>query len=399
MSAPSSLPLPLRTPQASVRSLHLLLASANFAVGLGAFVVIGLISVLSRDFGLSKAQAGWVMTVYALVYALSSPLLVALTGKLERARVLMLGMGLLTLATAVSGFSSNYVTLLVARAILALGAGLVTPVASAIAVASVPAAQRGKALAAVFGGLTLAQAFGIPLGTWFGYAFGWRSSFLAIAALSALILLLLGWFVPKGLTLQPTSLATLRQALSQPRWVLSLGFIVFFMGSVFSVITYFTPWLETVYGLGQTGITGFLLIFGGGAIVGNLLGGNLTDRLGPVWTLLGLGLALMILMPVLTLLHLPLPLFALLLALWSVAGWSVHVPQQARLASLDPAKVPVLLALHAAGLYIGNSLGSLLGGLTLGSAGYAWLGVTGAVLAGLALLTLWLAERPAALAA
>src|SRR4051794_18373502 len=91
-----SAPVPLLAPvAASQRKLHLLLALANFAVGMGAFSTIGVLSPIAADLHISAAEAGWLMTVYALVYALSSPLLVATTGRFERAQILVLGLSLL----------------------------------------------------------------------------------------------------------------------------------------------------------------------------------------------------------------------------------------------------------------------------------------------------------------
>jgi DHA1 family inner membrane transport protein len=377
------------------RSLHFLLAAANFMVGLGAFAVVGLLSAMGTEFGLSKAEAGWVMTTYALIYAVASPLLVALTGKQDRAKVLLMGMGMLTLGSVLTAVAPTYPVLLLARVFMAIGGGLVTPVASAIAVASVLPELRGRALATVFGGLTIAQAFGIPLGTWFGFTFGWRFTFAGIALLTGLSALMLWQWVPRGLVVQPVSLTTLKAALAQPRWLLAVSFMVLFMGSAFAVVTYFTPFLEARYGLGREGITALLLVFGFGAIIGNQIGGRLTDRIGPVKTLAVLSLVQIIVMPILTLLHQPLASFTFVLALWSIAAWSVHVPQQARLAALAPDKAPVLLALHSSSIYIGNSVGALIGGQTLALANYDWLGVSGAFLVVLALPTLWLVSRMA----
>jgi DHA1 family inner membrane transport protein len=375
----------------TTHTFHRLLALANFAVGISAFVVIGLMSTLASEFALSKAQAGWMMTTYALVYAFSSPLLVALTGKRERAYVLLSGMALLAVGSLLTALAPHYGVILMARVCMALGAGLVTPVASAIAIASVPPTERGHALAKVFGGLTIAQAFGIPLGTWFGFTFGWRSTFAGIALLTALLTLFLGFKLPRGLAVQATSLRTLREALIRPYWLAAIAFTLLFMSSAFTIVTYFTPLLEARYGLTRNGITALLVIFGSGAIVGNMLGGAATDRIGAGKTLALLCGALILLTPLMTLFPLPLVLFTGVMAAWSIAGWSVHVPQQARLAALDPSKAPVLMALHAAALYLGNSLGAFVGGQVLERAGYEGLGLTSALLAALALFSLWVA--------
>jgi predicted MFS family arabinose efflux permease len=135
------------------------------------------------------------------------------------------------------------------------------------------------------------------------------------------------------------------------------------------------------------------LVFGAGAILGNAFGGFLTDRIGPFRALVLLCSVQFVAMPALTLLHVPLLLTGALILGWSVFGWSVNVPQQARLAALDPARAPVLIALHAAAIYVGTSVGSLVGGRVLIHFGHSVLGLVGAGLMGTAWLSLMWAKR------
>lgn len=365
-----------------------LLSVANFAVGMGAFVVIGVLSPVAADLRISSAEAGRLLTVYALVYAIASPLLIALTGALDRARLLTGGLVLFGVGAVLCALSSSLEGVLAARAVMALGGAVVTPVAASIGVALVSPQERGRALALVFVGLTLAQALGVPFGAWLGYAYGWRTAFGVVAVLCVATVLLCLWRLPRGVRVPVATLASLGAVFSSWRQSLAVAFTALFIGSVYVPYTYVAPFLESRYGLGRDGVTLVLVLFGLGAVLGNAVGGRLTDRIGPQRTLTGLAIAQIVCMPALTLLPLPLAAFVALLTVWSVCGWSFMVPQQARLAAMSPQQVPVLLALNAAAIYVGGSVGSAVGGLALGLGGFAVLGLVGGSIAALALLSL-----------
>jgi DHA1 family inner membrane transport protein len=372
-----------------------LLALVNFAVGMGAFVVIGILSPVAADLGIGKAQAGWLLTVYAVAYALSSPLLVAMTGRVDRTWALVGGMAAFSVGALAAALSGSLFTVLAARCLMALGAGIVTPVAASVGVALAGAEGRGRALAVVFGGLTLAQALGVPLGAWLGYAYGWRMAFGVVVLLSASATAALAAWLPRGIRVPVATLASLAGVLGSLRQSVAVSFTALFIGALYVFYTFLAPFLEARYQLGRDGVTVVLAIFGAGAVVGNSVGGVLTDRIGPHRTLMLLCAAQLGLLPTLTLLPMPLVLFAAGVAIWSVCSWSFMVPQQARLATLAPERIPVLFALNAAAIYVGGSIGSALGGATLQAAGFELLGPIGASLALLALGSLLWGRPPA----
>jgi predicted MFS family arabinose efflux permease len=365
-----------------------LLALANFVIGMGAFVVVGVLSPVAVAFGVDRAQAGALMTVYAATYAVASPLLVAGTGRLDRRRLLSIGLALFALGAGAAALAPSFGLLLAARALMALGGGLVTPVAASMGVALAGPGQQGRALSIVFGGLTLAQVLGVPAGAWLGYAFGWPAAFAVVAVLSLLGLAAIALALPAGIAVPVATLASLGAVLRSGRLMAAVSFTALFIGALYVCYTFLAPLLETLYGLSRDGVTGMLLLFGLGAVVGNAMGGRLTDRIGSGRTLVLLCLAQSLLMPALTLPTWPLAAVGALIFTWSVFGWSFMVPQQARLAALDPARLPVLFALNASAIYIGATLGSSVGGAVLKGLGLHALGLFGAVLALAALTSL-----------
>ena len=232
-----------------------------------------------------------------------------------------------------------------------------------------------------------------------GYQFGWHAAFHCASALSLACLVAVARAVPAGIRVPPVSLSTLGEVLTTPRLVVAVSLTAFFLGGMYVLYTFMGPFLEATQGLGRDGVTAMFTLFGVGAVLGNAMGGFLTDRIGPRRTLIVLGVAQLLIMPALTGLGLGLPAAALMVLLWSVFGWSFMVPQQARLASLDPARTAVLFALNASAVYAGSSVGSTFGAALLAATGYVWLGLGGGLLVLLGLATLWMVKAPAKQAA
>jgi predicted MFS family arabinose efflux permease len=378
------------------RPLLILFACANFAIGLGAFVAVGVLSPIAATFGLSKADAGWVMTAYSLAYAVSSPVLVALTGRIDRARLLTAALTLFAAAAAATAAAPNFTVMLIARGLMAVGAGLMTPVAAAIAATLTTAENRGKALSLVFVGFTVAQAIGVPTGSWIGYAFGWRWAFGAVTALAAIAAVGVFLKTPRGLRAPGGALSTLGATLVSPLHTSALVLTVCVFAAMYCVYTFIAPFLEQRYGLGRDGVSLLLGLLGVSGIAGNWLGGLLTDRVGPGWTVTLICASLTLLFPAATVLVLPLAALAVLTALWSLVGFAFMAAQQARLVSLDPSRASTLLALNAASIYLGGAIGAYAGGETLKAVGFAGLGPAAAVFTLLGLGSIALTRRPAA---
>lgn len=366
------------------------LSACNFVIGMGAFVVIGLLEPLGADMDRSAAQAGQLMTVYAIAYAVLSPVLVALTGRIGRRRVLTAALALFALAAVMAAAAPGFGTLGASRIVAAAGAGMFTPVAAAVAAALYPAEQRARVLAAVFFGLTLSQVIGVPAGSFIAYTFGWRWAFAVVLALCLPCLWLIWTRVPAGLRFQPVSMADLAGILSQGRTMLAITFTGTFLGAIYVLYTYLAPLLSQTMGFGRDGITLALVIFGVGAVGGNILGGFLADRFGWRRTLLGLCVGQMALMPLFSMLPAPVPLVLLLTFCWAVFGWAFMAGQQMRLITFSGPRAPVVLALNAAAIYVGAALGSALGGIVIAKFGIATLGLAAGLAATLALLHLWI---------
>jgi predicted MFS family arabinose efflux permease len=375
------------------------LAFINFAVGAGAFLVIGMLSPLAQLLSMSKVQAGWVMSAYALGYALTSPLLIALTGGLRRRTVILAGIGIFIAASVLSALAPTPAMLYAARVLAAIGAGMVTPVAAAIAVATSTEGTHGKALSFVFAGMTIAQVVGVPGGAFIGYAFGPAAAFVTAAILCVLGFVWVALAVPRDVRFQPQSLATLGRTILSPRHLVAVLLTVTIATSGYLGVTFMGPLAELRLGMGGNGVALMLVAGGIGAFVGNIIAGRLTDRLGASRSLLLFLIGQALLLPAFTLIPYGLALGLALSFCWFLVSWGFTVPQQTRLMELDAKTQGVMLALNAAGIYLGSGIGAAIAGVVYERWGIEATGIVGGLIATAAIMHLlfsdWLIKRAA----
>ncbi|MER6122193.1 MFS transporter, partial [Streptomyces sp. NPDC001795] len=379
-----------------VRLRLLLLALGTFAVGTDGMVMAGILPLIARDLDISLTAAGQVVTVFALSYGILAPVLATVTAKWPRRRALLTALAVFTLANSLTALAPSYGVLLGTRVLAAVGAALYTPTANAVATTLVPPERRGRAIAVVMGGLTVATALGVPLGTWIGRT-DWRETMwlvtgLGAAAFTGLALLL------RELP-QPVSGLSLRDRLSplaDPR-VLGAALTTFLVFLAFqTTYIYYTLATRPATGGDQDRLTLLLLVSGIAAVGGSQLGGRLVDRWGPRPVILSACVAYLALAAAQpwTLRTMPTALAAS--ALTPLAGWSIAVALIARLASLEPAKAPVLVSLNSSALYLGMAAAGGTGSLAIALFGDRWFVCAGAGLMALATGVAALTTRPPA---
>jgi len=265
------------------------LALSAFAIGTEAFVIAGLLPAISADLLISAPAAGQLVTIYALAYAIGSPILAVTFHNIDRKSVLTLALSCFILSNLLAVAAPGFAMLMAARVLMALSAGLCTPTALGVAVAIAPPERRGRAVALVTSGLTVATVIGVPLGTMIGNQIAWRATFVMVAAFGAVALTGLLLRLPRGL---PTGSATFAQRLAVARHTDMLYALATTTLWAIGGLTVFTYLAIALRGIGFSAweISLALLVFGLAAAIGNILGGQLADRLGNTRTS-GLGLA------------------------------------------------------------------------------------------------------------
>ena len=386
-----TLALPTQT-----RLTLLALSLGNFMVGIAAFVVLGLMSTITRTLSIDPAEGGRLLTYYAFAYAIGSPLLVAGTGRWPRRVVVTVAMLLVGLGSIACALAPTLGGMELARILTAFGGGLYSPAIAAVAVSLVPPERRGWALAQVFIGFTAAQGIGNPIGAWLGYTFGWQTAFYVVGILALAMALALWRIVPAATAFRPTSLGELVRILITPYMLVPLLFTVFYVSAGYTTLTYLTLILETRLGLGGTGIAIVLAIYGGMAFVAAVISGWLADAVAPSRLLYALCAALAVLMPLVTQGPTETISATVILAAWSLCSWSHFTAQQTRLVSISPEFAQLLLALNSSMLYVGIAMGSLLASKLLPISDFRGLAVGAVVQLAVATLVLLIGDRMAA---
>jgi predicted MFS family arabinose efflux permease len=364
------------------------MALGTFAIGTEGFMIAPLLPRLAGDLSVSVAAAGQLVSVFALTYAVSSPILTALTGALNRRRLLVLSMIGFALANVFAFAAKDYWTLMAARVLLAVAAGLYVPNANALAGALVRPERRGAALAIVSGGTTIAVALGVPLGSIIGAKFGWRAMFagVAVLALVATLGLLAGLARDVGSKLPATGLRERLGVIRQPAVLRTLLVTTLWATGAYTVYTYIASLLYAAAGIEGPYLSAVLFVWGLSAAAGIFAGGTLTDKHGAERVirsgLIFLALAFASLSMSATLLPKAVAVVPVLVAIvvWGLSAWAFFPAQQTRLIGIAGIRVaPIVLSLNASFMFLGFSFGAALGSVTLTYAAPSALGWVGSL--------------------
>ena len=371
------------------------LALGAFAIGTESFMVAGLLPALAADLQVSATRAGQLVLLFALSYAIGSPLMAALCARFGRRPLLIASLAAFSGLTLAASMAQGFAQLALARVALGLVAGVFLPTASAVAAAMVSPALRGRALAIVTGGGTVAVALGVPLGAWIAGWGGWRTAYLLIAAVAALATWGLAIGLPRGLASAPAAARTPSFSVAREPGVLpALLTTMLWATGGFSFYTYIALFLSGTLGFGAEGVGAVFCAIGVAAAFGTAAGGWATDRFGADRVAQGFALMLVAILGGLSFSAqmlprgLALPLIVGLSTLWGFAGWGFGPAQAVRLIRLAPDRAPMTLSLNASAVYLGIAAGSGLGGVVIDAVGVGAVGWAGAAcqLAGLGLM-------------
>ncbi|MEV6977152.1 MFS transporter [Kitasatospora sp. NPDC093806] len=373
----------------------LLLALGTFAVGTDSMVTAGILGPVADDLGVSVTAAGQLVTVFALGYALLAPPLAALTARWPRRWLLLTALTVFGAANALSALAPSYGLLLATRVLAAAGAALYTPTANAVATTLVAPERRGRALATVLGGMTVATALGVPLGTWVGRS-DWRLTMWLVTVLSVVALAGLALLLRELPT--PTATPGLRDRLTPLRDRRVLGAasttLVFFLAFQ-SVYIYLATAVAPATGGHADRLSLILLVTGLASVAGSWLGGRLVDRVGVRRVLLVAAAVAAVAFTTLPWAGRSMPGALAYAVVTPLAGWAVSVALPHRLASIDPANAQLLISLNSSALYLGMAAGGAAGSTAIALLGERWFPLAATVLALAAAATAWVTTRDA----
>lgn len=367
----------------------------GFAIGTTEYASVGVLPQIADDFRVNLARAGLVISGYALGVSFGSPILAALTGSLSRKTLMLAIMALFVVANAAAALSTSYEMLIAARVVTALPHGIFFGVGAAIAASFVSEDRRASAVAIVFGGLSIAVAAGVPIATVIGQRLGWPMSYWFVAAVGFVSLVAMAATMPRKLDIAPAgSLMDQIKVLGSGRLLMAFGMNFCAWGGTFVAFAYLPSILADITGFSPNGVAWMLALYGVSVIVGNFLGGRVSDKAVVPALVLMLGAQAAVLLiftftapsmigSILTLGVLGALMFC------NIPGLALYVVQLTM--RYRPGSVDIASTINVSAANAGIALGAFIGG-TVADSGLG-LGATpwvGAIMVGVGLLlTLW----------
>lgn len=370
-----------------IRLALLALALGGFAIGSTEFVAMGLLPNIASDllpklYAVSpadaNAQAGWMISAYALGVVVGAPTIAAAAARWPRKRLLLWLLVTFTVGTLAAVVAPTFGLVLVARFVAALPHGAYFGIASLVAASLMGPGKRGRGVAFVLSGLTIANVVGVPAITWIGQQAGWRVAYLAVAVIFALTFAAVLLAVPWQAGNPEATMRRELKAFGRPQVWFTLGIGAIGFGGLFALYTYIAPIVTDVAGLPEWAVPLILVCCGLGMTVGNLVGGAMADR-SVKRTMLTFFVVLMVALVGVGLLAQNWVVLAAGVFLVGASSSAISPAIQTRLMDVARDSQSIAAALNHSALNIGNSLGAYLGGVAIAAGlGYrapVWVGL------------------------
>jgi len=345
------------------------LVLAMFAFGTGDFIVAGILRELADGLAVSEAVAGQLVTVYSVVYAVTAPVAAVVTARWSRRGLMVGGMSLFVASNAVAALSTSYSLLMGTRVTSAVAAAVITPLCFSVAGTLPPEGTRGKALGFVGGGLMLAMVLGVPLGTLVGGQYGWPAAFWFVAGAGVLVLAGMITLLPPLPVGAQLGLRARLAPLASGGVVRGLASMLIVSAGGMMMLTYIAP---VMFAAGEVTTDGIAVLFLAAGIAGaaaTVIGGAGADRFGPLRMIVTGAVVLVVSMLTLALMvgrgGTPLILLVVLAVVWSLAIGTLNPPLQVWLLRWAGPAANEVMALNSSAIYLGTSIGGVLGGVLL----------------------------------
>ena len=351
------------------------LAFGTLGLGIAEFVMMGILPDVAKDLGISIPVAGHFISAYALGVCVGAPVLI-LARKHPLKHILLALVTLMMVGNTCAALAPNYWVLLLARFISGLPHGAYFGVASIVAEKLADKGKGSEAVSIMIAGMTIANLFGVPLGTSLSNSISWRVTFLLVGCWGVIILYYIWRWVPHVEGLKDTGFKGQFRFLKTPAPWLILGATALGNGGVFCWYSYINPLLTEVSGFTAESITALMVLAGFGMVVGNLVSGRLSDRYTP--GTVGTTVQAMICIVLLLIFFLsPYPwLSALLMCLCTAGLFAVSSPEQVLIIRVAKGGEMLGAACVQVAFNLGNAIGAYVGGLAI-SGGYRYPALAG----------------------
>jgi len=351
------------------------LAFGTLGLGIAEFTMMGILPYVARDLNISIPVAGHFISAYALGVCAGAPMLIV-ARKRPLKHILLVLMALMLVGNLGAAMAPDYWLLLAARFISGLPHGAYFGVASIVAGKLADEGKSSEAVSIMIAGMTVANLFGVPLGTSLSHMLSWRVTFLLVGCWGLIVLYYIWRWVPVIEGLKDTGFKGQFRFLKTPAPWLILGATALGNGGGFCWYSYITPLLTNVSGFSAESVTALMVLAGFGMVVGNLVSGRLSDRYTPgkVGTVVQ-GMICILLLMIFFLSPNPW-CSAILMALCTAGLFAVSSPEQVLIIRVAPGGEMLGGACVQIAFNLGNAIGAYVGGLAL-SGGYRYPALAG----------------------
>lgn len=342
-----------------------LLTTLTFIVGLVELIIGGILPFIAADLDISLGQAGLLISAFSLSFAIAGPVLLSLTAKMERKKLIMIVLVLFLFSNGIAVVSNSLLVLLISRILSASGAALLVSLCLTIASQISLEAYRSRAIGTVLMGVSASLVLGVPLGLFLGNEWGWRAPFVFIVAVTFILMILIQFTLNPIKPKPYVPLSTQLRALRKPTILLVHSVsILFFIGHL-TLYAFLTPFLQSTLHVSGNALSFLYLLFGIAAICGSWFGGYASDRFGNRQTMvvaLAFFAFVLFIVPLVStngLLLIP------LLMLWNFLSWTITPAIQGHLVASAPKTSDIQQSINNSATHVGMAIGSVVGGLTI----------------------------------
>ena len=236
--------------------------------------VIGILPLIAETFHVTVPEAGWTVSIFALVVALSAPITPLLFSGVNRKKVMLLALGIFTLSNIISMLTSNFTVLLIARALPAFLHPVYVSMAFTVAAASVSKEKAPKAVAKVFIGVSAGMVLGVPVTSYIASEVSFTMGMAFFTVINALVFIATILFVPSMPVKEKLSYGEQLGVLKKKIMWYSVIAVTLINGALFGFFSYMSDYLKTVTEVSYNIISGMLLVYGLSNIAGNVIAGK-----------------------------------------------------------------------------------------------------------------------------
>lgn len=363
----------------------ILMGISAFVVNTTEFVPVALLSDIARDFSITTAETGWMLTLYAWVVAAMSLPLMLLTSRFERKKLLLALFAVFIASHALSVFAWSFQVLLISRVGIAFSHAIFWAITAAIALRVAPEGKKALALSILATGTSLAMVLGVPIGRIVGQWFGWRTTFAGIGVIAFIVFLLQMKLLPTLPSMFNGSFKKIPELLKNPLLVCLYLFCFVAFTADYAAYSYIEPFMSKIGAISENLVTFILLLFGGAGLIGSVIFSRWNDRSNTMLMLISM---VLILLSMVTMLWAVTSIWLLSLntLVWGAAMILLMLCIQSKVIEIDVSAQDMVMAMFSGIINLGIGAGALIGGYAVTNISLSSVGFVGAAIAAAALL-------------